>query len=738
VQRAVSALPSYSSGREIAMELTHFTFNVEDGIAVVLLDRAGEPINTIGPVIFEEFDAVVDRIETDPAIKAVVIGSAKTGNFLAGADIRFFETLTDPDEAAAAIRELHALFVRIEALHAVHDKPVVMAIDGACLGGGLELALTGSMRIVTDSKKTQLGQPEVQLGILPAGGGTQRLPKIIGVAAALDMILTGRPTRPHKALKIGLVDEVVPSEMLYEIATQRATESIGNLGESRGASVKGFLAPSHLQALAIEQNPVGRRVMFKKAEEAMLAKTKGLYPAPKRALEAVKIGVEQGNAAGYEAEATFFGELVTSPESKALRGIFFASQMMKYSTGISGRAEPKKVSKVGILGGGLMGAGIATVSVLKAGATARIREVDEAGIGRALSHVSKEVSKQVKRRRLKPFEGEQAMNKVTGTTDWSGFRNVDIVIEAVFESLELKQTLLAEAVDVIGDDVVFASNTSSLPITDIAANAKHPETVLGMHYFSPVEKMPLLEIVVTEDTADWATVTAVEFGKRQGKTVIVVKDGPGFYTTRILVPYLNEAFFLLSEGASIEAIDKAMVKWGFPIGPLLLTDEVGIDVGAHISKIMLDAFGERMAGPEMAQGLLDDDRQGRKNGRGFYEYDDKGVRGGVDEGVYQALGLGPRREIPKAEIQERIALAMVNEAARCLEEGILQSAVDGDMGAVMGLGFPPFRGGPFWWMDEVGAGEIVSKLEALAEKHGERFEPAGIIRTQAESEKTFR
>ncbi|MCJ7780885.1 MAG: 3-hydroxyacyl-CoA dehydrogenase NAD-binding domain-containing protein, partial [Acidimicrobiia bacterium] len=336
------------------------------------------------------------------------------------------------------------------------------------------------------------------------------------------------------------------------------------------------------------------------------------------------------------------------------------------------------------------------------------------------------------------FEGEQALNKVTGTTDWSGFQNVDIVIEAVFESLDLKRALLAEAEAVIGDDVVFASNTSSLPISDIAANAKHPEAVLGMHYFSPVEKMPLLEVIVTEDTSAWATVTAVEFGKRQGKTVIVVKDGPGFYTTRILVPYLNEAFYLLSEGASVEAIDTAMVQWGFPIGPLLLTDEVGIDVGAHISKIMLDAFGKRMAGPDMAQGLLDDDRKGRKNGRGFYQYDDKGERGEVDESVYRALGLGPRREIPKAEIQERIALAMVDEAARCLEEGILQSALDGDMGAVMGLGFPPFRGGPFWWMDEVGAGAIVAKLEALAEKHGERFEPAGIIRTYAESEKMFR
>ena len=382
------------------MELTHFTFDVEDGIAVVLLDRAGEPMNTIGPAIFDDFTAVVDRIETDPAIKAVVIGSAKKGNFLAGADIRFFETLTDPDEGAAVIRELHALFVRIEALHAVHGKPVVMAIDGACLGGGLELALTGSMRIATDGRKTQLGQPEVQLGILPAGGGTQRLPKVIGIAAALDMILTGRSIRPYKAVKIGLVDEVVPSEMLYDIAVERATASIGNLGESRGAAVKGFLAPSHLQALAVEQNPMGRRVLFKKAEEAMLAKTRGLYPAPQRALEAVKIGVEQGNAAGYEAEATFFGELVTSPESKALRGIFFATQMMKYATGISGHAEPKKISKVGIIGGGLMGAGIAAVSILNAGATARVREIDDAGIGRVLSHVSKELSKKVSRQRL--------------------------------------------------------------------------------------------------------------------------------------------------------------------------------------------------------------------------------------------------------------------------------------------------------------------------------------------------
>jgi len=720
------------------MELTHFSFSVEDGIAVVLLDRAGEPVNTIGPAIFDDFNTVVERIETDPSIKAAVFGSAKRNNFLAGADIRFFDTITEAEEGAAVIRQLHALFTRIEALHAVHDKPVVMAIDGACLGGGLEFALTGSMRIATDSKKTQLGQPEVQLGILPAGGATQRLPKLVGIATALDMILTGRPVRPHKARKIGLVDEVVPREVLYDVAKRRASEAIGHLGEGGGSSFKSFLAPTHLQDLALEQNPVGRRVLFKKAEEAMLEKTKGLYPAPKRALEAVKIGIEQGNAAGYEAEATFFGELIISPESKALRGIFFATQMMKHATDIGGNAEPKQVSKVGVLGGGLMGAGIATVSVLKAGATVRIKEVDTDGVAHALRHVSQQISKQVTRRKMTPFEGEQAMNKVTATTDWSGFENTDLVIEAVFESLELKQDLLEQVEGLVGDDVVFASNTSSLPIGQIAARAARPEAVLGMHYFSPVEKMPLLEVIVTEDTADWATATAVEFGKRQGKTVIVVKDGPGFYTTRILVPYLNEAFFLLADGASVEAIDDAMVNWGFPVGPLLLTDEVGIDVGAHIVKIMGDAFGDRIAGPDMMAGLVEDERKGRKNGRGFYLYNDKGERGTVDDTVYKALGLGPRRVLTEAEISGRIVSAMVNEAARCLEEGILRSSLDGDIGAVMGLGFPPFRGGPFWWMDQVGAGEIAAKLESLAAEHGERFEPASIIRSRAEEGRTFR
>jgi 3-hydroxyacyl-CoA dehydrogenase/enoyl-CoA hydratase/3-hydroxybutyryl-CoA epimerase len=330
------------------------------------------------------------------------------------------------------------------------------------------------------------------------------------------------------------------------------------------------------------------------------------------------------------------------------------------------------------------------------------------------------------------------MNRVTGTTSWAGFGNVDLVVEAVYEDLDLKRKLLVEAERAIPKGAVFASNTSSLPIASIAAASARPETVLGMHYFSPVEKMPLLEIIVTDQTADWATATAVAFGKRQGKTVIVVNDGAGFYTTRVLIPYMNEALHLLAEGASIEAIDGAMTNWGFPVGPILLSDEVGIDVGAHIAVIMIDAFGDRMAAPDVMKELVADDRKGRKNGRGFYEYDDKGERGDADETVYTTLGLGPRKEIPEAEIQERIALAFVNEAARCLEDGILQSALDGDIGAVMGVGFPPFRGGPFWYVDQVGASHVVARLDALAAEHGSRFEPAAILREHAEAEKRFR
>lgn len=716
------------------IELTHFQLSVHEGIATVLMDRDGEPMNTLGPVIFDDFNTILDRLEADDSIKAIVWGSAKN-DFLVGADIRWFADLADPVDAEKAILAAHEMYARLEQLHTKRGKPVIAAISGACLGGGIELALCASSRICTDHPKTQLGQPEVQLGVIPAGGGTQRLPALIGIADALDMILTGRPARARKALKLGLVDEVVPPELLIEVATKRAYEALTAV-PAKGKKRK-FLSMDGLQELALETNPLGRNLLFKQAKDGLLKQTKGLMPAPERALEAVRIGIEEGSKAGYAAEARFFGELVVSSESLALRSIFFASRVLEKKTWVPAGVEPKPVAKVAMIGGGLMGGGIAAVSTLKAGKSIRIKEINAEGVGRALAYVKKVIDRDVQRKRLKDFEGEKAMLRVTGSTDWQGFADSDLVIEAVFESLELKQSILREIERSTGPETVFASNTSSLPISQIAAASSRPETVLGMHYFSPVEKMPLLEIIVTDQTADWATATAVEFGKKQGKTVIVVKDGTGFYTTRILGPYSNEAMHLLAEGATVEAIDETMVQWGFPIGPILLSDEVGIDVGVKIADIMIEAYGDRMKGPEGVEGFSDD-RKGRKNRKGFYLYDEKGQRGDVDETVYAALGLGPRREIATEEIQQRMWLALANEAARCLEEGILGSALDGDIGAVMGLGFPPFRGGPFFWIDQVGADRVVADLEALSAKHGERFNPARILVEKAENGEKFR
>ncbi len=716
-------------------ELTHFRFEVDDrGVATVLLDRQGEAINTLGPAIFDDFTTIIDRLESDDSIKAVVLGSAKK-DFLVGADIRWFGSLTEADTAEQAVLEGQALMNRLERLHAERGKPVVAAIHGAALGGGLELALCASSRICTDDPRTQLGQPEVQIGVLPAGGGTQRLPRLIGIAAGLDMILGGRPAQARKAKKLGLVDEVVPSSMLLGVARARALEAIGTAPSKRD---RNLASAAGLQELALETTPVGRNILFKQARQRMLAETKGNYPAPEKALEAVRIGIDQGFEAGLAAEARFFGELVVSPESKALRSIFFTSREMGKETWVPEGVEAHPVSKVAVLGGGLMGGGIAAVSAMRAGSSVRVKEVDDAGVGRALGYVSKILADRVKKRRMSEFEAEKVMLQVTGDTRWRGFGDAELVIEAVFEDLELKRSILREVENIVADDVVFASNTSTIPISKIAEASSRPETVLGMHYFSPVEKMPLLEIIVTRHTSDQALATAVAFGKRQGKTVIVVNDGTGFYTSRIIAPYSNEALFLLEEGASIEAIDKTMEAWGFPVGPLLLADEVGIDVGAKVSGIMIDAFGDRMKGPEVMAGLVTDNRKGRKNGRGFYLYDASGKRGEPDESVYRTLGLGPRREISREEIANRISLQMINEAARCLEEGILRSARDGDIGAVMGLGFPPFRGGPFFWVDQVGAAKVVADLESLAKRFGPRFEPASILRQKAEDGSKFR
>jgi len=704
-----------------------FRFETRDDIALVTIDLPGEPVNTLSPAVGTAFSELLERIAQDETIRAVVLASGKP-DFVVGADVKWLGSLRSTEDGERASREGQAGFDRLAAF----SKPVVAAIHGACLGGGLEWALACRGRVASDAARTQLGFPEVQLGLLPGAGGTQRTPRLIGVQAALDLILTGKPVRPPRARKLGLVDEVVPESILVDVAIERARALV------RGEETSGpRRSPREaVTRAALERNPLGRKLLFAEARRQLLTKTGGHYPAPERALEVVREGLEQGTEAGLRAEAKAFGELLTTEVSQRLREIFFATTALKKDSGVDGGAKARPVRKVAVLGGGLMGGGIAFVTAEMARLPVRIKERDDASVGRALAHVRGLLESRVRRRRLERRGLERTLARVSATTDLSGFGRADVVIEAVFEDLALKRGLLAEVETVTREDCIFASNTSSIPITRLAEGARRPGNVIGMHYFSPVEKMPLLEIITHGGTDPGVTATCVELGKVQGKTVIVVRDGPGFYTSRVLAPYLNEAAHLLVEGAAIELVDAALRGYGFPVGPFQLLDEVGIDVAEKVSHVLHEAFGERMAAPAAMGSAVQEGRLGRKSKRGFYRYDVKGKP--VDTSVYETVPGGATRvPFPPDELWERPVLLFLNEAVRCLEEGILRSPRDGDIGAVFGLGFPPFRGGPFRTVEAMGPSEVVRRLEHWERKYGVRFEPAPLLRRMAERGERF-
>lgn len=733
----------------------------DDGVALVTFDVPGEPVNSLQASFGQDFEGILHRIETDASIKAAVIVSGKDDSFVVGANIEMLSGCRTAADGEALSRAGQAAFARL----ASSKKPIVAAVNGPALGGGFELALACHARIASDDKKTTFGFPEIQLGLLPGANGLQRFAAIVGLQAALDHGLTGKNLRPQKAKKLGVVDEVVPKPILLRVAVARALDLANHPRKQASllARLKSKPTREALTELALEDNPIGRRLLFKKAREMAMKKTKGHYPAAFAVIDVLETFGEKGLAAAADVEARAFGELVVSETARQLIGIFFATQQLKKDTGVSDvNVKPRSVKKVGVLGAGLMGAGIGYVTA-NAGIGVRMKDKDDASLGRGLAYVSRIFDERVKKKSLSRYERDDAFARVSGTTNYSGFSRCDLVIEAVFEDLGLKRRVLADVENECPETTIFASNTSSIPIAKIAEGAKRPHNVVGMHYFSPVEKMPLLEVIRHRipspdasgagGTGDEAVATAVAVGKKQGKTVIVVNDGVGFYTSRILGPYMNEAAWLLSEGVPIEAIDKALVDWGFPVGPMTLLDEVGIDVGAHVGKIMLEGFGERMTPPAMMEKLVADNRKGRKNKRGLYLYDEQGNRvkdpktkrraasasgpAGVDESVYATLGITPNARLAAEEIQMRCVLSFVNEALRCLGEGILRSPRDGDVGAVFGLGFPPFRGGPFRYVDAIGPAEILRRTERYREKFGARFEPAPTLVNLAKNNARF-
>jgi 3-hydroxyacyl-CoA dehydrogenase / enoyl-CoA hydratase / 3-hydroxybutyryl-CoA epimerase len=697
-----------------------------EDVLIIWIDVPGTPVNTVGPSMVGEFEAMFSQIENDREIKGVVIASAKPNGFIAGADVEQFGKFQSAHDAAQVSALGQELLNRLEKLAA----STVAAVHGACLGAGLETTLACKYRIATNDPSTVLALPEVQLGVIPGMGGTQRLPQLVGLQAALDMILSGRNIRAAKAVKMGLVDEVVHPAILIDVAVDRAR-----------ALAAGRLKPSRRSAgasdILLAGNPLGRMVVFRKARESVIEKTHGHYPAPLAALEAIQMGYDRGFKSGLNLEAKLFGELAVSEVSRQLVYLFFARNATRKDPGVPGEAPPpREVRKLGVLGAGFMGAGIASIAVQE-GTLVRLKDTDPKRVGAGLRAVRDVLKERFVRKQITRLQLEDLLVMVGGTTDYSGFASADIVIEAVFEDLKVKQTVLRESEAMLDPEAVYASNTSTIPITRIGEAAEHPERVLGMHFFSPVHKMPLLEVVVTPRTSAQATVTAVAYGKDLGKTVIVVNDGPGFYTTRILSAYMNEAGRLLDEGASIEAVDKALADFGFPVGPITLLDEVGIDIGGHVGRTMAEAFGGRMAPSDALRKVVEAGRTGRKGKSGFYKYDEKGEKGAVDESVYTLIGRERRGEIPASEITERCVFAMVNEAVLCLEEGILRSPRDGDIGAVFGLGFPPFRGGPFRYIDTVGADTIVTRLEDLHSRFSNRFSPARLLVEHARARRKF-
>jgi 3-hydroxyacyl-CoA dehydrogenase / enoyl-CoA hydratase / 3-hydroxybutyryl-CoA epimerase len=669
------------------MESPRIEYDAE-GIAWVVFDDPESKVNVLGFDQMQRLDGALDELSKRKP-KAVVFVSAKPGIFIAGADIKELEKIRDASHGQQLSREGHRIFAKIERL----GVPTVAAIDGACLGGGCELALACRYRVATDNPKTQIGLPEVQLGIIPGWGGTQRLPRLIGLRAALDIICAGKSVKADKARRIGLVDATVPYVVLRETAARLA------LSQQR---VK-------RKSVKLQNMWPMRALACRVARKHVLARTKGQYPAPVRAIDAIEHGLAGQIDAGLEIEALVFGDVCGTPQCKNLIRIFFLREKYAKLTfdvdraertgGISPRVMTTPVEKVGVLGAGVMGAGIAQWCSSR-GLTVRLKDIKPEFVSAGVKRIADAYRDGVKRRKMSDLDAQHGFARVHPTTEYSGFGDCDLVIEAVLEKIEVKRQAFNELAERLRNDCIIASNTSAIPIDDLAETSGRPKRFVGIHFFNPVHKMPLVEIVRGTKTAPEVIAAAVEFAKQIKKIPVIVKGSPGFLVNRLLMPYLNEAGVLLGEGESIESIDNAMLEFGMPMGPLRLIDEVGIDIAYDVAHELAEAFNGRMTVARILRQVHEQGLKGRKGGAGFYIYKKK-----KDERVNRRLAKMIRRDVesrdgkkkreplPSREIQKRLLNVMIQEAKLCLSEGVVAAEDDIDVGMVFGTGFPPFRGG---------------------------------------------
>jgi 3-hydroxyacyl-CoA dehydrogenase / enoyl-CoA hydratase / 3-hydroxybutyryl-CoA epimerase len=685
----------------------------ESGVGWILFDHPSKPVNVLDTPTLERLRDLLDEAMRKD-VTGLVFASDKPDMFLAGADVEEIAGVTEARLGAEKAAYGQAVYERI----AGFAKPTATVITGPCLGGGYELALATTLRIAEDTPKVRVGLPEVQLGILPGFGGTQRLPRRVGLPIALDIILAGKSLPARPAARRGLVDLVVPPGLGRGVAREFV---IG----------RRFLEPhrpGRLERVMAAIAPVRARVLAKAEAELRRRVRRDQYPAPYLALESIGNGMSMPELAAYRQEALLLGEALATDTCRSLIWLFQATTQAKDPPGLD-LSRGKRVERLGLVGAGIMGGGIAWLAAEKQLPT-RIKDIAPSALESALRTAAELWEEGVRKRRITPREREARMESLSFGMDDAGFATLDLVIEAVVEDLAVKRRVIAGLEDVVSPSTVIATNTSSLRVSEIAASSRHPERIVGLHFFNPVNRMPLVEVVVGPQSSPEAVTTAFRLARDLGKTPVLVRDGPGFLVNRLLAFYLGEALHLFEHGADPKSVDAMLVDFGMPMGPFELLDHIGLDVADKVTHVLGDAFADRLPGQAVIGRLVEVKALGRKSGRGFYVYGKSGKEG-VSEEARRAAG-NPAPATPSTqEVLDRLLLPMVQEGARILDEGLVGRPQDIDLAMVLGTGFPPFRRGPLFYADRRGIPAVISRLEDLAAAGGPRFAPAEALRARS-------